>query len=40
VEVNASAEELTLASYMLNPGEERIVGWRLAQVLGDAAAGG
>jgi uncharacterized pyridoxal phosphate-dependent enzyme len=39
VEVNASAEELTLASYMLNPGEERIVGWRLAQVLGDAAGG-
>jgi L-seryl-tRNA(Ser) seleniumtransferase len=39
VEVNASADELTLASYMLSPGEERIVGWRLAQVLGDAASG-
>jgi L-seryl-tRNA(Ser) seleniumtransferase len=33
VEVNASAEEMTLASYLLNPGEERIVGWRLAEVL-------
>lgn len=34
IEVNAAADELTLASYMLNPGEERIVGWRLAEVLG------
>jgi L-seryl-tRNA(Ser) seleniumtransferase len=34
VEVNASREELTIASYLLSPGEERIVGWRLAQVLG------
>jgi uncharacterized pyridoxal phosphate-dependent enzyme len=34
IEVNASAEEITLASYMMNPGEERIVGWRLAEVLG------
>jgi uncharacterized pyridoxal phosphate-dependent enzyme len=33
IEVNASAEEMTLASYLLNPGEERIVGWRLAEVL-------
>jgi D-glucosaminate-6-phosphate ammonia-lyase len=33
IEVNAAAEELTLASYMLNPGEERIVGWRLGEVL-------
>jgi L-seryl-tRNA(Ser) seleniumtransferase len=33
VEVNASADEITLASYMLNPGEERIVGWRMAEVL-------
>jgi L-seryl-tRNA(Ser) seleniumtransferase len=33
IEVNASAEELTLASYLLNPGEERITGWRLAEVL-------
>ena len=37
IEVNASADEMTLASYMLNPGEERIVGWRLAEVLGSAA---
>jgi len=37
IEVNASAEEMTLASYMLNPGEERIVGWRLAEVLGSVA---
>jgi len=35
VEVNASADEITLASYMLNPGEERIVGWRMAEVLGN-----
>jgi D-glucosaminate-6-phosphate ammonia-lyase len=34
IEVNASPEEITLASYMLNPGEERIVGWRMAEVLG------
>ena len=34
IEVNASADEITLASYLLNPGEERIVGWRLAEVLG------
>jgi uncharacterized pyridoxal phosphate-dependent enzyme len=36
IEVNAAADEMTLASYMLNPGEERIVGWRLAEVLGGA----
>ena len=35
IEVNASPEEITLASYMLNPGEERIVGWRMAEVLGN-----
>ena len=34
IEVNASPDEMTLASYMLNPGEERIVGWRLGEVLG------
>jgi uncharacterized pyridoxal phosphate-dependent enzyme len=34
IEVNASADEITLASYMLNPGEERIVGYRMAEVLG------
>ena len=37
VEVNASAQEgLSLASYNLFPGEERIVGWRLAQILRQA----
>ena len=29
---------MTLASYLLNPGEERIVGWRLAEVSGAASA--
>lgn len=34
IEVNASAQEgLSLASYNLFPGEERIVGWRLAGIL-------
>ena len=37
IEVNASGDEITIASYLLNPGEERIVGWRLAEVLGNAA---
>ena len=37
IEVNAAANEMTLASYLLNPGEERIVGWRLGQVLRAAA---
>jgi L-seryl-tRNA(Ser) seleniumtransferase len=37
IEVNASADEITLASYLLSPGEERIVGWRLAEVLGSAS---
>jgi len=36
IEVNAFADELTLASYLLSPGEERIVGWKLAEVLGRA----
>jgi D-glucosaminate-6-phosphate ammonia-lyase len=36
IEVNAAADELTLASYLLNPGEERIVGWRLAEILSGA----
>jgi L-seryl-tRNA(Ser) seleniumtransferase len=40
VEVNAAADELTLASYLLNPGEERIVGWRLAEVLASASPRG
>jgi L-seryl-tRNA(Ser) seleniumtransferase len=38
IEVNASSEEMTLASYLLNPGEERIVGWRLAEILESASA--
>lgn len=33
IEVNASGDDLTIASYLLSPGEERIVGWRLAEVL-------
>ncbi|HYO82351.1 MAG TPA: hypothetical protein VES20_13185 [Bryobacteraceae bacterium] len=33
IDVNASPKEITLASYTLNPGEERIVGWRLAELL-------
>jgi L-seryl-tRNA(Ser) seleniumtransferase len=37
IEVNATAEELNLAAYLLNPGEERIVGWRLAEILAEAA---
>jgi L-seryl-tRNA(Ser) seleniumtransferase len=37
IEVNASAQEgLSLASYNLFAGEERIVGWRLATVLKEA----
>jgi len=37
IEVNAASDEITVASYLLNPGEDRIVGWRLAEVLGNAA---
>jgi len=37
IEVNAADNEMTLASYLLNPGEERIVGLRLGQVLRAAA---
>jgi L-seryl-tRNA(Ser) seleniumtransferase len=37
IEVNASAEELNLAAYLLNPGEERIVGWRLSEILTESA---
>lgn len=37
IEVNASAQEgLSLASYNLFPGEERIVGWRLRAILEEA----
>ena len=39
IEVNAGEGEITLASYLLNPGEERIVGWRLAEVLAAARKG-
>jgi D-glucosaminate-6-phosphate ammonia-lyase len=38
IEVNASADEITIVSYLLNPGEERIVGWRFAEVLASAQA--
>ncbi len=38
IEVNASAAEgLSLASYNLFPGEERIVGWRLREILAKPA---
>lgn len=40
IEVNASDDEITLASYLLNPGEERIVGQRLADVLSEIRQGG
>jgi L-seryl-tRNA(Ser) seleniumtransferase len=40
IEVNSSADEMTLASYLLNPGEERIVGWRLSEILGSTAKRG
>jgi len=37
IEVNASAQEgLSLASYNLFPGEERIIGWRLRAILEEA----
>jgi D-glucosaminate-6-phosphate ammonia-lyase len=37
IEVNASAQEgLSLASYNLFPGEERIIGWRLRTILEEA----
>jgi L-seryl-tRNA(Ser) seleniumtransferase len=37
IEVNVAADEITIASYMMNPGEERIVGWRLAEILDQSA---
>ncbi len=37
IEVNASRDALDLASYNLFPGEERIVGLRLREILRDAA---
>jgi D-glucosaminate-6-phosphate ammonia-lyase len=36
IEVNAASDEITLASYLMNAGEERIVGLRLAEVLEQA----
>ena len=36
IEVNAAKDEITLASYLMSPGEERIVGWRLAEILEQA----
>ena len=39
IEVNASAQEgLSLASYNLFPSEERIVGWRLREMLSARAS--
>ncbi|MCB9385620.1 MAG: aminotransferase class V-fold PLP-dependent enzyme [Bryobacterales bacterium] len=38
IEVNAAKDEITLASYNLFPGEDRIVAWRLREILTDAAA--
>ncbi len=38
IEVNVAKNEITLASYNLFPGEERIVAWRLREILSDAAA--
>ena len=40
VEVNVAKDELTLASYNLFPGEDRIVAWRLREILTDAATEG
>ena len=37
IEVNAGGDGLSLASYNLFPGEERIVGYRLRAILRDAA---
>jgi L-seryl-tRNA(Ser) seleniumtransferase len=38
IEVNVARDEITLASYNLFPGEERIVGWRLREILLESAA--
>jgi hypothetical protein len=37
IEVNVADEEINLASYNLFPGEERIIGWRLREVLSGRA---
>ncbi|MEX2300838.1 MAG: hypothetical protein WD733_07880 [Bryobacterales bacterium] len=39
VEVNVAENEITLASYNLFPGEDRIVAWRLREILSEAAQG-
>ena len=38
IEVNVAKNELTMASYNIFPGEDRIVAWRLREILSDAAA--
>jgi hypothetical protein len=37
IEVNVAENEINLASYNLFPGEDRIVAWRLGEVLREAA---
>jgi L-seryl-tRNA(Ser) seleniumtransferase len=37
IEINAAKDEISLASYNLFPGEDRIVAWRLREILSDAA---
>ncbi len=37
IAVNVGSDEINLASYNLFPGEERIVAWRLREILSDAA---
>jgi hypothetical protein len=40
IEVNAGQDGLVLTSYNLYPGEERIVGYRLREILREAAGQG
>lgn len=40
IEVNVAENEITLASYNLFPGEERIVAWRLRELLQEASQRG
>jgi len=37
IHVNVAEDEISLASYNLFPGEDRIVAWRLREILSDAA---
>jgi L-seryl-tRNA(Ser) seleniumtransferase len=37
IEVNVAENEISLASYNLFPGEDRIVAWRLGEVLREVA---